>query len=132
MREARRKIEIAAARRKFQRISQYPPSKYASDFSRLSRGTVANHACVAAVGSNGSAVSVTPAEAIGVGVCGYAAIETPKRRQRASHHEISRFIMHRSIRRSSRKEKRPLRLGLFEAWNAIGWTSKFSRWKIDV
>ena len=132
MREARRKIEIVAARRKFQRISQYPPSKYASDFSRLSRGTVANHACIAAPGSNGFAVSVTPAKAIDVEVCAGAAIESPRRKEKASHHEITWFMMYTSIRRSSRKEKRPLRLGLFEAWNAIGWTSKFSRWKIDV
>ena len=49
--EKRRKMEIAAPRRKFQRINQYPPSKYASDLTRCSAGTVASHASVAAAGS---------------------------------------------------------------------------------
>ncbi len=55
---------------------------------------MANHACVAAAGSNGFAVSVTPGEAAGVEVCAFAAIESPRRREKASHHEITWFMMH--------------------------------------
>src|SRR6266576_850313 len=51
IRDSSRRMQIAAVRRKFHRSSQYLPSKYASDFSRLSGGTVANHAFVAAAGS---------------------------------------------------------------------------------
>jgi hypothetical protein len=95
---------------------------------------VANHAWVAAAGSVDSAFSETVAEGVGVGVCAYAAIENTKTRETTSHEKISRLIMDESIEKSVLKGKRRLQptaqdVGLVES---LGWTSKFSQWKIGV
>src|SRR3954464_1708525 len=88
IRDERRMIEIALEMRKFQRMSQYPPSKYASDFARLSAGTVSSQARVAVAGSvpgamDGVGAGVASAT-LGEGVWANAAIPRTKMRQIAA------------------------------------------------
>ena len=76
---------------------------------RLSAGTVANHAFVAAAGSNGFATSIASVEGVGVEVCGRAAVEIPKRREPASKQKITRFVTHH--RYGNRLEKKSIPCG---------------------
>ena len=46
-----------------------------------------------------------PSEGVGVAVCADAAIETAKKRETASDQGISRFVIQRSIEKTSEKGK---------------------------
>ena len=49
--------------------------------------------------------------------------------QRPENHSVHHAHINKEI---IPKKKHHLQLGLFEARNALRWTIKFSRWKIDV